>query len=127
MDQLVRLSCVPDIWDYLGKLPKDLKTAYDEIMQRVKEQEGRPPKIAHRAFLWVMCSSRPLKTWELEAAVCQDPETEATNPDCIDIGFILAACHNLLMIDQSNNCRFSHLSVQEYLESHQYNDGKHIP
>ena len=122
MDELRELSCVDDIRDLLGKLPEDLKLAYDKIMERVKERKGRPPGIAYRAFLWVMHSSRPLGKFELVEAVCQDPATEATDPinASITAEFILDACNNLLMIDQSNFWRFSHLSVQEYLETHHY-------
>ena len=60
----------------------------------------------------------------LADAVCRDPETGATNPTGLDINVVLEACRNLLMIDQSGVCRFSHLSVQEYLETHHYNNGQ---
>ena len=41
----------------------------------------------------------------------------------IDIKFVLAACNNLLTVDEElNQCRFSHLSVQEYLETHQWSN-----
>ena len=120
MDELRELSCVADIRGFLGNLPEDLKMAYDKIMERVKNRKGSFPKIAYRAFLWVMSSSQPLKEIELVEAVCQDPETEATDPVDITAEFILGACNNLLMIDQSKVWRFSHLSVQEYLETHHY-------
>ncbi|KAF8537917.1 hypothetical protein BDD12DRAFT_911128 [Trichophaea hybrida] len=124
MDQLQSLSCAPDIRDFLGQLPEDLEKAYDEIMNRIEAQRGRAPQIAKRAFLWVMCSRKPLKPRDLIIAVCQDPETEATNIVDIDINFVLEACHNLLMIDQSGVCRFSHLSVQEYLETRRYSNSQ---
>ena len=124
MDQLLCLPCVPDIRDFLGKLSKDLKTAYDEIMDQINSQQGRSPEIARRAFLWVMCSRRPLGPRMLADAVCRDPETGAINPAGLDINVVLEACRNLVMIDQSGVCRFSHLSVQEYLETHHYSNGQ---
>ena len=124
MDQLLCLPYVLDIRDFLGKLPEDLERAYDEIMSRINSQKGRSPEIARRAFLWVMCSRRPLSRGMLVDAVCRDPETGATNPTGLDINVVLEACRNLLMIDQSGVCRFSHLSVQEYLEAHHYSHGQ---
>ena len=120
MDELRDLACTANIRDLLGELPEGLKIAYDEVMKRVERRKGRSPKIAYRAFLWVMCSSRPMGSVELVEAVCQNPETEATDPVDVSITteFILDACNNLLMIDQSKVWRFSHLSVQEYLEAH---------
>ena len=124
MDQLLCLPCVSDIRDFLGKLPEDLERAYDEIMDRINSQKGRSPELARRAFLWVMCSRIPLSRSMLVDAVSRDPETGAANPTGLDINTVLEACRNLLMIDQSGICRFSHLSVQEYLEAHHYSSGK---
>ncbi|MCJ1397809.1 hypothetical protein MMC11_001005 [Xylographa trunciseda] len=123
-DQLLKL--LPrerDIRQRLGRLPKTLDKAYDEIYTRIQAQEGSAPEIANRAFQWVMCSGKPLSYDELVAAVCYDPETDGTNSVDIDIDIVLAACHNLLTIEQKLRvCRFSHLSVQEYLESHHWSD-----
>jgi ankyrin repeat domain-containing protein 50 len=103
----------------LGKLPKDLKDAYDEIYAAIRKAEGSKPETAVRAFQWVMCSCEPLSAEELVAAVCQDPEDDGTQVIDIDIHFVLDACSNLLVVDpQLGVCRFSHLSVQEYFEDH---------
>ena len=124
MDQLLCLPYALDIRNFLGKLPEDLEKAYDEIMDRISSQKGTSPEIAWRAFLWVMCSRRPLSRGMLVDAVSRDPETGAANSAGLDINVILEACRNLLMIDQSGVCRFSHLSVQEYLEAHHYSDSQ---
>ena len=60
----------------------------------------------------------------LATVVCQDPETRATNPVDINIHIVLEACRGLAMVDQSGVCRFSHLSVQEYLEILHYSKGQ---
>ena len=124
MDQLLCLQYVPDIRDFLGKLPEDLEKAYDEILNRISSQKGKFPEIAQRAFLWVMCSRRPLSRGMLVDAVSRDPETGAANTTGLDINIVLEACRNLLTVDQSGVCRFSHLSVQEYLEAHHYSNGQ---
>lgn len=68
-----------------------------------------------------MCSCRPLSSAELVAAVCQDPDTDETDEIDISMDIVLDACQNLLVVDQELNiCRFSHLSVQEYFENHHW-------
>ncbi|MCJ1379453.1 hypothetical protein MMC17_002554 [Xylographa soralifera] len=119
--QLFRLQRESDIRNRLGKLPKTLDKAYDEIYDEIQAQEGSFPEIANRAFQWVMCAESPLSTVQLVAAVCQDPDTDGTDPVDIDLDDVLAACRNLLIVDQGTDiCQFSHLSVQEYLEKHQW-------
>ncbi|KAH0565685.1 hypothetical protein GP486_000925 [Trichoglossum hirsutum] len=114
-----------DIRERLGKLPNSLDKAYDEIYVRIQAQEGSAPKIADRAFQWVMCSCTPLSPAELVAAVCQDPYTDVIDPVDIGIDIVLAACHNLLVVDQQLwVCRFSHLSVQEYFENRHWNQSQ---
>ena len=108
-----------DIRNRLGKLPKTLKTAYDELYLKIQSQEESTPLIANRAFQWVMCSCWPLSPAELVAAICQDPDTNEIDEVDIKINLVLDACQNLLVVDQNSNvCRFSHLSVQEYFETH---------
>ena len=124
MGQLLRLVFVSDIRDFLGKLPQDLKRAYDGIMEQIDSQDGRTPKIARRAFLWVMCSRRPLTPGMLADAVCRDPEAGIKYPTGVNINAVIEACRNLVMIDQYGVCRFSHLSVQEYLETWRYSCGQ---
>ena len=106
----------------MGKLPEDLKTAYDELYDKIQAQKESAPVIANRAFQWIMCSQSPLSPAELVAAVCQDPDTDEIDAVDVDIGFVLESCQNLLTIDRERGrIRFSHLSVQEYFETHHWN------
>lgn len=112
---------------YLGSLPKGLRKAYLQIMKTINSQEGSAPIIAARAFSWLMNAWRPLSPDELIVAVCQATEHfTAPDPD-VDIDFVLGCCRNLIIVTPSSTgaqgadrsiCRFSHLSVQEYLETH---------
>jgi hypothetical protein len=101
----------------LGKLPKDLKLAYDEIYNGMTEHER---KIADRAFQWVMCAAKPLYTEELLPALCQDGTGDTLLPlDGLDEELALEYCHNLLVIDPIRKVWVpSHLSVIEYIEDH---------
>jgi ankyrin repeat protein len=115
--QLLELNQEITIRDQLGKLPKDLKAAYDEIYSLMSQSEK---KIADRAFQWVMCSNIPLTSAILLPAVCQDPENDAVNSlDDLDEELLLEYCRNMLVIDPYRRVWVpSHLSVIEYLESH---------
>lgn len=103
--------------DRLGKLPKDLKSAYDEIYNGMSDVER---KIANRAFQWVMCAREPLGTIEILPAVCQGENNDSIMPlDGLDEGLLLEYCHNLLVIDPVRDVWVpSHLSVIEYFENH---------
>ncbi|MCJ1271365.1 hypothetical protein MMC22_011265, partial [Lobaria immixta] len=114
-----------DIRNRLGKLPKTLRTAYDELYLKIQSQEESTPEIANRVFQWVMCSGWPLSPAELVAAVCQNPNTDEIDEVDININTVLGACQNLLVVDQESNvCRFSHLSVQEYFETYHWSSGE---
>lgn len=116
--QLLELDRESDMRLRLGKLLDGLNKAYDEMYEKIRANRGSAPEIAERAFQWVMYSYHPLSPAQLVAAACQDPETEGINAVDIGIDFVLAACSNLLVVDpQLQVCQFSHLSVQEYLES----------
>lgn len=121
IDALRELCCERDIRNRLGKLPKTLKKAYDELYDKIQSQKESAPIIANRAFQWVMCSCWPLSPAELVAAISQNPDTDEVDEVDINIKGVLGACHNLLVVDQELNiCRFSHLSVQEYFEDYHW-------
>lgn len=123
MTQLFELQLKGDIRDRLGKLPRDLEEAYKEMYDRICAKPGSVRPFADRAFQWVMCSREPLSPGQLVAVVCQDPTVLGARlpEDDVNIDIVLDACNNLLVVNQELDhyrCRFSHLSVQEYLESH---------
>lgn len=124
IEQLLKLKRLCDIKERLGKLPKNLKEAYDEIFANIKSQEGSASVIAERAFWWIMSSHGPLNSSVLVAAVCQDPEEHHLQDVDINIDYILEVCGNLLILDRNlcssqddSVCNFVHLSVREYFET----------
>ena len=123
IDQLHKLSRERDIKNRLGKLPRTLEEAYDEIYTRIHSEEGSASEVARRAFQWIMCSKKPISPAMLVTVVCQDPTTD--NVDVVDLKFefVLESCQNLLKVEiaeEDEFCRFSHLSVQEYLEKNHF-------
>lgn len=119
MHDLLKLKRASDVEAYLGSLPKGLQKAYQKILDDIGNQAGSAPVIAARALRWVMDSAAPLSAEELVAAVCQSSDGLVPHDIDIDTDFVLEACHNLVVV-MGSTCRFSHLSVQEYLEGHDW-------
>ena len=96
-------------------------------MNAIMQQEGSSSQIATRALKWMVVSQGPLKPDELIAAADLDPtvvvETTALVPELtLDIDLLIKFCGGLLLRDkQLDVIRFSHLSVQEYLETESLN------
>ncbi|KAI1298922.1 ankyrin repeat-containing domain protein [Xylaria venustula] len=118
INQLLSLETEEAILDRLGKLPPDLKTAYDEIYKRIEKRHGYDRALAENALRWVMCAQRPLRSQELLAALCLNPEKDPFGlSKIITESQLLHLCNNLLVIDSQRSVwRFSHLSVAEYFE-----------
>jgi len=88
-------------------------------------QPGSSSQIATRALKWMAVSRRPLKPDELIEAAELDPATVADSvaPEVtLDIDLLIQLCGGLLLWDKKIDViRFSHLSVQEYLETESMN------
>ncbi|CAI7624637.1 unnamed protein product [Penicillium glandicola] len=110
-----------DIPDWLKRLPRDLPDAYGRIFAEIQALDGSKPKLALRAFEWVIHSFEPLQPNALVEFVRQTPDGNGVEYSTLKIEGILDACRNLLVIDTySKVCRFPHLSVREFLEDHIY-------
>lgn len=103
----------------LGRLPADLSQAYDEIYEQIQCRPGSEPLFAERILKWIIAAGQDLTSYQLIGLACQDPADNKIDPVDIDNGFVLSACANLVVLDdESNTFRLSHLSVEEYLEQH---------
>ncbi|KAJ2985463.1 hypothetical protein NUW58_g5516 [Xylaria curta] len=120
INQLLNLRTEPEIKNRLGKLPKGLKAAYDEIFANIENLTEPAKTLSHRTLQWIMCAYEPLSSKALLPAIRVDPEKgllesfEPTEADLLDW------CANLIRIDSQQNppvWRVSHLSVVEYLET----------
>ncbi|KAJ2894888.1 hypothetical protein MKZ38_007111 [Zalerion maritima] len=118
IEQLLNLPTEHQLRSRLGKLPATLHDAYDEILGDMEDEFSTG--FALRAFQWVMCALKPLKSNELLAAV----RINADTGEILDFEpteeILLDWCRNLLVIDSQQHpaiWRVSHLSVVEYLET----------
>ncbi|KAM0424460.1 hypothetical protein ACHAPT_010384 [Fusarium lateritium] len=123
VNQLRAFEHEQDLRDRLGKLPRDLKSSYDEIYQRIQDRPEYSRVRTLRALKWVMASDYPLSTHQLLNAIRIDPDTEKIDkPSEVTEEHLLGWCANLLIHDDDGSSsagwRPCHLSVVEYLEGH---------
>ncbi|KAK3933812.1 hypothetical protein QBC46DRAFT_326021 [Diplogelasinospora grovesii] len=121
--QILKCTSEEAIRNRLGKLPGDLKAAYDEIYNGIKDKDEHDKALADRAFMWVMCACKSLSSDELLSAIRLDSEKDAVHfASKITESSLLALCNNLLVLDSQREVwRFSHLSVTEYFEDNHWN------
>jgi len=130
-----------DVRARLGALPKGLHDVYDEVLDWVKSQQGSSTQLATLALKWMLVSQRPLKPQELVTAVGFDLTTSTELPpqkkrkldlpkplkgtpaphgqqqSSVDADIVIYSCGGLILWDKTLDViRFSHQSVQEYLE-----------
>ncbi|KAF8417654.1 hypothetical protein EV426DRAFT_709670 [Tirmania nivea] len=124
--ELCKLIRESDIRARLGKLPKGLTGVYDEIMNSIKSQPDCNVSLATHALMWMLVSERPLTPSELVAAAELHPSTSIaahkfhapSQQTTLAVELLIHSCEGLLQLDkQLDVVRFSHLSVQEYLET----------
>ena len=97
----------------LKSLPKDLKSTYNEIVQRIDEREM---PIAKVILQWLVFGMRPLTVEQLAIIVAFDSATgtfdfglQLTHPDDI-----IQLCSSLVMQTANKEVQLAHASVKEY-------------
>ncbi|KAF1994379.1 ankyrin [Amniculicola lignicola CBS 123094] len=116
--QLLSLERMADIQDRLGVLPVGLTKTYDELLAKIKSQDGSKPEIAMHTLQSIWASVVPLKIDAILALACQNPDKEGISTVDIDTAYILDSCQNLVLIDSGGISSFSHSSVHDYLQTH---------
>lgn len=102
----------------LNSLPQGLLNSYDLILGEIQQSEGSSV-YAKRAFECVLHAFEPLRASTLVEFVKRDPSTGKVDHEGLTIDMIIGACHNLLLVSNDTEfCRFPHLSVREYFEKH---------
>ncbi|KAM0447637.1 hypothetical protein ACHAO4_008775 [Trichoderma viride] len=112
-EQLKKLRTNERIIERLGKLPKSLTEAYDEIYSRNEEKA-----VLKRVVKWVLCAEEPLTSEVLLMAVRLESNlVSLTLSDPIDESTLEDICSHLVVLDsQLKVWKFPHASVAEYFE-----------
>ncbi|KAJ6035889.1 NACHT nucleoside triphosphatase [Penicillium herquei] len=105
--------------DHVQKVPKGLRSPYDDIFREFEDLEESDYHLVRRAMMWVTCACAPLSSRELLCAVRIIPQQNGfLLSSCISEDSLLSLCRNLLVVDtQTGKWRPSHASVVDYLES----------
>lgn len=99
----------------LKRLPKTLEDTYTEILENISLYDPDQKQVAVNALKWLMCAQSQLTVQELLAALSTTPNGPTRVYAKDDI---LQMCRSLVVVDeQRDTFRLSHLSVKEYLEA----------
>ncbi|KAK4059664.1 hypothetical protein Trihar35433_10711 [Trichoderma harzianum] len=122
-EQLKKFKTDQSIRERLGKLPKSLEHAYDEIYS---QNEGYELTILQRAIKWVLCAAEPLSNELLLRAIRLETQTDSKAEAALTLSSpvtqstLESICSNLIVRDsQLKVWKFPHASAAEYFE------GKH--
>ncbi|KAK0767029.1 hypothetical protein N5P37_000761 [Trichoderma harzianum] len=100
---------------------KVLASAYEQAIERIRNQKEGIRNLAMRALAWVTLAKRQITASELQHALAtQGGMTTLSHDDLPDLSDITLACVGLLTIDeQSHIIRLEHYTAHEYLEKTQ--------
>ena len=103
----------------LRDLPIGLVQTYERILLKISKVPLPKQEVALRAFKWMVCSRRPLRTEELQEAVAFDGFDHSWDGDKIpDKDLMIETCRGLLVRDNEDGAvHFAHYTVQQYLLS----------
>lgn len=107
----------------LSDLPNTLDETYDRILENIDRQHL---EYAQTAFALLIVTCRPLKVEELAEAVVVAPYCKAIDIDdrLFDPKDIIKICGGLVVwVADTNEVRFAHYSVREYLLSSRISSG----
>jgi ankyrin repeat protein len=107
-------SCVREA---LKKLPKDLKETYDRIIERTQTNESNS-RIAQSVLSWLLSAQEPCSLSTILQGLAVGPGEDKFDRDILRLALpqVLDCCKNLIVNDSNTqNLRFAHFSVQEYL------------
>ncbi|KAL7783000.1 ankyrin repeat-containing domain protein [Trichoderma afarasin] len=104
--------------DQKGKV---LAYAYEQAIERIRNQKEGIRSLAMRALAWVTLAKRQITTSELQHALAtQDGMTTLSHDDLPDVTDIITACVGLLTVDEGSRIiRLGHYTTHEYLEQTQ--------
>jgi hypothetical protein len=104
----------------LDKLPEKLGDAYDEVWDRVFNQDDDRQTIARAALTWITYAKQRLTVDMLLRAIALslEPDIERLEEeDLIDVELLLSSCAGLVILNQEDEViRLVHYTTQDYLE-----------
>ncbi|CAG5137499.1 uncharacterized protein ALTATR162_LOCUS135 [Alternaria atra] len=123
IDNLRRATHLWNLEDIINSLPKGLERAYGRVLERLLTQDTVRQETAHRLFMLLTSSERPLSMAELSAALCiRDKATTLSALDqFLDFDMFLdEVCGCLVQVvrdgeDREARVNFVHITVKQFL------------
>ena len=101
----------------LSSLPEELDRTYDQVLQRIQEQDIDHAVLALKVLGWIRYAARPLETQELQQAVAVEPSDTHFDEDGIpEISLVLSVCAGIVTVRENGTMGLVHYTAQEYLE-----------
>ena len=89
----------------LENLPKEVDDTYDEVMERIQQQNQDDKELAERVLSWIVYAFRPLSVIELQHALSVLPGTTCLDLEAmIDEDILTSVCAGLVVITHEE-CR----------------------
>lgn len=114
LDTLCQLPLLRDIDIALQRLSDHIDFAYDQILERIKEQGSWCWELAVKIFSWITCSQRYLSLQELQHALAVWPgmKTLDNDYDTHEESTLLSVCAGLVIVEpHSETVRFIRKSI----------------
>ena len=117
----------------LKTVPKDMSSAYNDVMERIKKsRDGKDKDLAMRILSWLFHAQRTLHMDELLEALAVGPGEDDSDVDDTDDDDqdrihgnmlqpfqVIECCKSLVLYDESSGLvRFTHYTVQQFIASH---------
>lgn len=95
-----------------------LTQAYDDTMNRIRQQSTDFTQLAERIISWITYAKTSLTVWELQHALAVEVGKSELDPDnCSHIDLMIYVCNGLVTVDEESNIiRLVHYTTQEYFE-----------
>jgi ankyrin repeat protein len=118
LDHILGVDDPQDALTALEHLPTDLSSAYSKILDRIQAKNSLDA--AFRIFSWLYHAREPFRMDELREALSIQKGNTKLNPKLfIDGKTLLRRCEGLVLHDtMSDEVRFAHFTVFEYLQHH---------
>ncbi|KAJ7453199.1 ankyrin repeat-containing domain protein [Mycena latifolia] len=118
IDSLTTKHTVKAVREALNAMPSDLESTYDEVMDRITQQNDDDRTLARSALSWISNARRPLRVSELREALAIEPGATGLDPEnMLDIDAVVSVCAGLVIVDHADGVvRLVHYTTQHYLE-----------
>ncbi|KAI8949375.1 hypothetical protein F4801DRAFT_553398 [Xylaria longipes] len=109
-----------DIKSALNKVPEDMQSLYQRMIDSVKSQPSRLQGIAFRILAWASCGFRPLSIAELDAALKPDYDGFVSLSETV-----VQICGHFIRVD-NDTISLIHSTARQFLLSHSSTIGEHV-